>query len=252
MRNYFKKNLQWGSGGIFVMVVILFVLSPVWQMRVGDYFFGANENLYQVDFAQQLYRFATNPVLGPSHIPEYAHYQLSRTYFIQGRFKRAIEEANNELARFPENDRTYYILGLTYGYMNEEQKAIDAFGKFLESNPLSWAARNDRAWLQFRIGDLEGALATIEPVSSNLNPWVLNTYGTILLNLGRYEEALEVYGRALAVVGEYTHDHWGSAYPGNDPRVYGVGLENMRQAIEQNYQLAEKKILEHGGILSTQ
>jgi len=127
--------------------------------------------------------------------------------------------------------------------MNQEEKAINSFSKFIDAYPDSWAARNDKAWLQFRIGDIEGALETMGPVSNLDNPWVLNTYGTLLLNSGRLQESKEVLLRALNIVQKLTADDWGRAYPGNDPRIYEVGLMEMRASIEGNLKILDALLL---------
>ena len=189
--------------------------------------------------AQYFFLYASYPLVGKS--TPYAHHQLSRTYFIQGDFDTAISEANKELEIHPEDGGTYYILGLTYGYMNQEKKAIDSFSKYIDFNPKTWAARNDKAWLQFRIGDIDGALATISPVALNKNnPWVQNTLGTLFLNKKNYKGAQEAFLNAKRVADSMTEEEWGIGYPGNDPRIYNIGLSAMRKSIENNLKLLEK------------
>jgi tetratricopeptide (TPR) repeat protein len=212
--------------------------TSCFYMKAGDAFFGEVPSLYNVTLAEFFFTNAAYPLLG-SPAP-YAHYQLSRTYFIQGKLNAALDEAEKELSFYPEHERTYYILGLTLGYLNREEEAIDAFQKFIEFDPSSWAARNDTAWLQFRIGDIDGALATIEPAVANAgNPWIQNTYGTLLLNKGRYAEARQALLYAQKEVNQMTEASWGAAYPGNDPRIYRIGLEAMKSSIAENLKLLE-------------
>lgn len=223
--------------GIFVFFMGGAVLFPAFHYWAGNVFFGGNSALYNVQIAQLLFKFAAYPLVAEA--PEFAHYQLSRTYFIVGQFDLAVEEAKRELISYPDNKRTYYILGLTYGYMNKEQEAIMAFSEFIEAYPTSWAARNDKAWLQFRLGNIKGALTTIEPVSEYRNAWIQNTKGTLLLNLGRLDEAKAAFNLAAEIVGRMTEEEWGSAYPGNDPRVYSTGLSAMRTSIANNLALID-------------
>lgn len=225
--------------GILVVFVLfaLFFLRPTVQYRVGNIFFGEFPALYNVRLAQYFFTYAAYPVFGESSI--FAHHQLSRTYFIQGKLEISAHEALMEIELFPENKRTYYILGLTYGYLNREEEAIEAFSEFIKEYPESWAARNDKAWLQFRIADVEGALATLEPVSTLQNPWVQNTYGTILLNLNQNIEARKAFLIADKIVSSMSEEEWGKAYPGNDPRVYKIGLSAMKNSIKENLQLLD-------------
>ena len=223
---------------IMALVAGLFLVGMVaapYYYSIGNIFFGGQPALYNVRLAQYFFKAAAYPLLGEA--PVFAHYQLSRTYFIQGELEISLQEALHELNQYPDNKRTYYILGLTYGYLNREAEAIDAFSEFIKAYPESWAARNDMAWLQFRVGDVEGALATLEPVSTVQNPWVQNTYGTLLLNSGRKTEAKAAFLLAESLALNMTEETWGKAYPGNDPRVYGMGLEAMKLSIAKNLDL---------------
>jgi len=221
---------------IAVCIVGIILISPSTHKRIGDIFFGGVSKLYNVNLAQFFFTYAAYPPLGKP--ASYAHHQLSRTYFIKGNLERSVEEAYKEIEVYPEHWNTHYVLALTLGYMNREEEAIEAFGKFLEYKPESWAARNDRAWLQFRIGDIDGALETMEPVASYIdNPWVQNTYGTLLLNKKQYGEARIAFEHAQRGANALTEEMWGIAYPGNDPRVYADGLRAMRDAIGNNLRL---------------
>lgn len=215
-------------------------LSPSLHQAAGNLFFGKVTPLYNVTLAKFFFERSAYPFLGnpePS-----AHYQLSRTYFIQGYLIDAALEAEKQLEFYPNHIRTYYVLGLIYGYLNDEERAINMFSRYIENDTTSWAARNDKAWLQFRIGDIDGALETIEPVAHDIkNPWVQNTYGALLMNKKRYKEAERAFLYAKNAANAMTEKDWGVAYPGNDPRVYGTGLSAMRTSIEDNLALVRQK-----------
>ncbi|MDB5259786.1 MAG: system TPR-repeat lipoprotein [Candidatus Nomurabacteria bacterium] len=227
---------------IVLLIAIIYILSSSsLHYKIGNVFFGQVSSLYNVNLANLFFRASIHPIIG--NPPLFAHYQLSRTYFIKGDLDQALAEAQKELEVYPENIRTYYILGLTLGYMNREHEAIDAFSKFIEANPETWAARNDKAWLQFRIGDMDGALATMKPISyMKNNPWVQNTYGTILMNKKDYKGAMEAFNQALNETSMMTTADWGEAYPGNDPRIYAPGLNAMKLSIEENIKLLNTKL----------
>lgn len=224
--------------GIFLLGYVL--VSASLHFRIGNIFFGQVPSLYNVALAEFFFNRATNPIVGD--VPPYAYHQLSRTHFIQGALNHALFEANRELEMYPDHGSTYYIIGLTLGYLNREEEAIEAFGKYIAYNPESWAARNDRAWLQFRIGDIDGALETIQPVAIYLdNPWIQNTYGTLLLNQKRYAEAEIAFLNAKNIADQMTEESWGRAYPGNDPRIYELGLNAMRASIDENLEILATK-----------
>ena len=72
------------------------------------------------------------------------------------------------------------------------------------------------------------------------NPWLLTTYGTALLNLGKKNEARDILSQALEKAENLTAEEWGRAYPGNNPKIYGEGLEAMKATIRTNLELAHK------------
>ncbi len=232
-----KKSLLFGL--LLILGIGLLFKSAFIFQQTGNLFFGKVSTLYNVNLAQFFFTQSSYPLFGKP--AEYAHYQLSRTYFIKGNLDIALSEVQKEIELYPDHTRAYYILGLTYGYMNQEEKAIDAFSTFIENNPTSWAALNDKAWLQFRIGDINGALETIKPVArAETSPWIQNTYGTLLMNKKRYSEARTAFLNAKKAVDAMDEETWGKAYPGNDPRIYATGLRAMKLSIESNLKLLEK------------
>lgn len=233
---YYKALVLLCAGTVLGLLLFL----PRVHYQIGNIFFGDVPILYNVTFAEFFFTIATHPVIG--NVPPYAHHQLSRTYFIQGNLKQALAEAFKEIKFYPDHWPTFYIIGLTLGYMNHEVSAIDAFGVYIDKNPMSWAARNDRAWLQFRIGDIDGALETIQPVVHLTdNPWVQNTYGTLLMNKEKNTEAWNAFLLAQVEVNKMSKETWGSAYPGNDPRIYVQGLDAMKASIATNIKLLETR-----------
>jgi tetratricopeptide (TPR) repeat protein len=220
---------------IFSLTILVFLIPQI-AFSLGNIFFGDIPRLYNLNAAHFFFKEAAYPPLRDDSVP-YAHYQLSRTFFIRGDLFSALDEARAEIAEFPEHSGTYYILGLTYGYMGRDHEAIDAFSRYIETHPETWAGRNDKAWLQFRIGDIDGALATMEPIGENFpyTPWVQNTLCALLINKkDRLADAEKACLRAKESIDRMTASEWGRSYPGNSPQIYENGLQSMRKSIEQN------------------
>lgn len=227
---------------VFLFGVIIFLLVCLsYIFWVPKSFFGSlfidSRYVHNLDISEFFYRQSLLFDREDTDLPlPYVHYQLARIQFLRGNFDLSLLELEKELALYPNNDHTYYTLGLVYGYNKEEEKAIAAFKKFLVYMPGSWAARNDLAWLQFRIGDIDGALDTILPAINfaDPNPWIFNTYGVLLMNKDDFAGAEEALGRAVALEEAMTPQDWGQAYPGNDTRIQFEGLEAMRSSIADN------------------
>lgn len=238
------QNIKNIASGLIILYLLSLCFLPASSLALGNVFFGGIKPLYNLRFAQLLFWHAAYPTF-PIHSPRYAHYQLSRTYFIQGKLEEALEEAEKELKEYPDNIQTYYILGLTNGYMNRTYEAIDAFSRYIDTYPETWAGRNDKAWLQFRLGDIDGALETMHPIIKRYpeTPWVQNTYCAILINKpDRYDEAKDICTLAKKLVDKMTPEDWGRAYPGNDPRIYPAGSEAMKHSAAKNLEIIEHQL----------
>ena len=225
---------------IVILCALVFVMLYGYRtesgIRMGNYFFGESQhyNITLAEYGYKLSQFGAVP-------QQYTSYQLGRIAFIRGEFERALWYFDRELALYPRTDQAHYMKGLTYGYTNREFEGIEEFKIFVERHPENWPSRNDLAWLYFRIGAIEEAYLAIFPVTQTHagTPWVENTYGTLLLNKGEYEKAIEAFTRGLATLDKMSESQWGVAYPGNDPRVYKEGLEEMKQSFRDNIELAQ-------------
>lgn len=204
------------------------------DFAIGNYYFGEGKE-YDVDRAEYFYRQA---LLEDPSYPR-ARYQLARALFIKGDFYLAEREINAELKEHPDFWRSYYVRALIRGYGGNLFGAAKDFQKFLSHKPESWAAHNDLAWVYFRLGDYQ---KVSEIASDGLNytpdnPWLLNSLGVARMNLNDKEGAMAALEKAQSVVLTMTPETWGAAYPGNDPLVYGKGLEAMRSSIKENLAL---------------
>ena len=174
-------------------------------------------------------------------VSQWANHQLARIYFVEGDYNTALLYIDNEIALYPDNLNAYYIKGLIYGFMNNNHDAIEVF-KYYTSQTHTWAGHNDLAWLQFKIGDYQGALDTVDKVIviHKDNVWLLNTRAIALYNLHRIAEAKIAIDKAKTELIKMTPERWGASYPGNDPSIYREGLAKMRQSVEDNYKLIYK------------
>jgi tetratricopeptide (TPR) repeat protein len=212
--------------------------DPGLYFSLGNYYFGEGD-VYDLRKAHKHFK----KTLEINEQYPWANYQLSRVYFIQGDQVNALTYINKELLYHPENKRSYYIRGLIYGYTGKLSDAVSDFKTFLEWKPTSWAGHNDLAWIYFQQGDFDNALDTAVSGLKHApgNPWLLNSVGVSLKNLGDEESALAAFQKAKLSMETVTPEHWGKAYPGNDPDFYERGRGNMRQTIENNIHLITNK-----------
>lgn len=239
-----SKELRILVKSVYFTLLVTTLFTGIWfilktDFEKGNYFFGEKNYSYNIKLAEYFYKKSVTSYAAEGKLePMNLHYQLGRIYFIKGDLYTALEHFKKEEELYPANAKVFYMEGLTYGYLNLEELAIVKFGEFIKLNPTSWAARNDKAWLEFRIGNIEAAFTTIAAVAHDTNnPWVQNTYGTLLMNRKDYSGAKEAYLNAKKTTDSMSEKTWGNAYPGNDPRIYGVGLSAMKQSIGNNLEL---------------
>ena len=213
--------------------------DPRIYFKIGNYFFeGGNYNLTEAERAFD----KTLELSGGKY--KGANYQLSRVYFIEGNFFEALKSIDREIELYPDFKRSYYVRGLIHGYSGKLTEAEGDFKEFLKWKPGSWAGYNDLVWVYFRAGDFKNAekYAKHGLTFAPRNPWLLNSLGVALLNLGKYEEAAKHLEEALIIFEQMGPEDWGKAYPGNDPGIYKIGYTKTLETIEKNLKLAEEKL----------
>lgn len=252
-KKYFHQKLS----NILLILISITLLATLFIYRqnilftVGNKFFGGkigtqkyNTTLYDIDWAETFYSLADD---SDNKKVMWLNYQLSRIHFIRGNLDVAIKYADKELEIHPTNCRTHYIRGLAYAYMDTEKsldKAISDFETFNKCFPGTWAGHNDLAWFWFRKGNMEKVIEVAEEVTGKYpdNPWIQNTYGTALMNVGRLAEAKKAFEAAKKSADVMTQSDWGIAYPGNDPSIYSKGLDAMRKSINENLKILNEGI----------
>jgi tetratricopeptide (TPR) repeat protein len=200
---------------------------------IGNYYFGGGA--YNLSKSEEYYKKA----LSLNDSLKSLHYQMARLYFIKNELSRARHEINKELELYPDFKRSYYVRGLINGYDNKLEDAESDFVEFLKWKKDSWAGYNDLAWVYFRTGDYKKVLITADSGLKYYpdSVWLLNSKGVALVNLGQKNEARDVLTKALYIAENMDASEWGSAYPGNNPEIYGDGLEAVRESIKRNIDL---------------
>lgn len=232
---------------ILAILFFSFLLSQNYlaktAMARGAYYF--NNGAYDLVKAEQAYKIAV--FLKPKIL--WGHYQLARIYFVKGEKEMALAEINKELEANPQNQRSYYVRGLIYGYWPDLARAEEDFRRFTLWAPSEWAGYNDLAWILAKEGkyaeveaDIQNAMTKVQ--NANQNPWLLNSLGVAELNLKKYKEAVKTFKIVQKLAENLSLKEWQRAYPGNNPAESAKGFEAFKRAIEANLMTAVDK----GGI----
>lgn len=154
-------------------------------------------------------------------------------------------EINTVIRLDPDFKKSYYMYGLINGYIGDFDAATWGFSEFIQRDSFNWAGYNDLAWISFKQGDYTKTkeIATQGLQQAPGNPWLQNTLGTALLNLGEKEAAQRSLSAALISCNQMHPNDWGGAYPGNDPRLYDRGLREMCTTIRKNIAILDTDTL---------
>lgn len=219
--------------------IIFFVFSNDANKLVqkGNYYFNVGgDGRYDLKKAERYFRKALeiDPAVSD------AWHQRARIDFLRGDFDGALAKINTQIELHGDSlMSSYYIRGLIYGYTKDFANAEKDFLKFLEWEKMNWATYNDLSWIYFQQGDYEKTLKTAEAglAYHPNNPWLLNMAGISSLNLDDIDNARAYLEKALVWAETLTEKDWHKAYPGNDPRVAGQGITEMKEAIHANLNL---------------
>ncbi|MDO8561019.1 MAG: tetratricopeptide repeat protein [bacterium] len=208
-------------------------------LKIGNYYFNVyKDGVYDLNKAKKYFNKALE--IDPK-TPD-AWHQLARIDFLKGDFTLALEKINKQIEIHGDSFMaSFYIRGLIEGYAGDFDQAEKDFKKFIEWDRQNWAALNDLAWIYFKKGDYKNAenMAEIGLKIAPQNPWLLTVFGVSMLNQNQKEEAKKAFIQAKINANLLTEADWHKAYPGNDPKSAGKGLESMKKIIESDLSLIQ-------------
>lgn len=169
-----------------------------------------------------------------------AHYQLSRIDFLTNRLESAYIDVMAEIAlqgdSFP---ASYYMKGLILGYRGYYIESMKSFEHYLSINPddsRNWAAINDYSWALLKSDQPHNAAIVLQQGLAKFpdNAWLINSYATVLVEIGNLPEAETWAKRAIVQADRLTVDDIVRAYPGNGYEAAVQGLATFKNATREN------------------
>ncbi len=120
-------------------------------------------------------------------------------HFDRGDFDLALQDFNAALKLNPNSGDAYLERSMTYRNQGDYARAIADYDKALEFLPGDPTVLNNRAWAHYAQGENQVALADIEQAMAiaNEHPGVLDTYGHVLAAVGRQEDAVQAFRKAM-------------------------------------------------------
>ena len=212
---------------------------------------------------------------------------MDQAYVLEqsGKFKEALEVQQKILKMDPTQHSVCFHMGLMYRYNQNHQKSVENFRKCLELNPTDPYARREiavalmymnrnrealkeinrsieiesgksiphyiKSTIQARLGDFDGAEKSIRHAlkkqPTNLD--YLITLGQILLEIGEYDKAIEVYQKAENIEPKLMVHVHGIAYAYNITKNYDMAIKLYSTAL-QNRPYDSKALIYMGGAYS--
>lgn len=125
----------------------------------------------------------------------------------------------------PGNDAVALLLGEVFEAQGRTTEAIESYRAVDASSPLSWTARLRIAIDLDDLDRTEEAIAGLEAMAAERpdrsDPWI--TMGDLRRGHERWDEAVQAYDQAVALIGEPEAHHWRLYY------VRGITLERAKQ-----------------------
>ena len=212
---------------------------------------------------------------------------MDQAYVLEqsGKFKETLEVQQRIIKMDPTQHYVCFHMGLMYRYNQDHQKSVENFRKCLELNPTDPYARREiavalmymnrnrealkeinrsveiesgksipyyiKSTIQARLGDFDGAEKSIRHAlkkqPTNLN--YLITLGQILLEIGEYDKAIEVYQKAENIEPKLMVHVHGIAYAYNITKNYDMAIKLYSIAL-QNRPYDSKALFYMGGAYS--
>jgi len=157
--------------------------------------------LAQVYVDQRNYSNAVNTYqkvieLDPDHSD--AAYQLGEVYFTMRNWNGAVSHLGNALRLDPQKTEAHYILGRAYKEIKDYQKAVQAFEKYVSSNPEDLKdtyASIGNCYVSLEIFDKAGMAFEKALETNPEDTQMVYQYAQALTKAKQYEKAAEIYYR---------------------------------------------------------
>lgn len=146
-----------------------------------------------------------------------------------GRIAEQRKQWERAVELFPDDERALTLLGIHYFGQQEYRQAAEYFKKAVGVNPSFPQAYNQLGYAQRFLGDMAAAEHAFrrytELIPDDPNPH--DSYAELLLKLGRFDEAIATYERALAVDPGFIASYAGIAAA----RMYQDRPEDARKVV---------------------
>jgi tetratricopeptide (TPR) repeat protein len=132
-------------------------------------------------------------------------FELGSTYDRQKRFSDAESTFKQLIERDPQNAPALNYLGYMLAERGERlDESVDYVKKALDLEPDNGSYLDSLGWAYFKADKLDLAEGNLKRAADQLktNSVVQDHYGEVLLKLGRYDEAIAAFNRALSGDGD--------------------------------------------------
>lgn len=118
----------------------------------------------------------------------------------RGRPEEALGYFDKILEANQENSDAWNNKGVALFYLGRGQEALEAYDRALALNPQDLEALRNKGFVLRALGKLEEALGVYQSLTtSGSDPLDLEAQATILVGMGRLEEALEAMMKAVSI-----------------------------------------------------
>lgn len=247
MQTKFKNRENFLLMSFVSLLVILFLLFKNFLYLTN--FFG--EKLF---LGFHLNNLAIKVLEFPDQKNAQTYFLLGRIYFVEGNLPKAIQQFDKAIGLDSSVKEYYYGRALSYAFTSKDllPYASQDFEKYLSMDEENfkktgrraygaWAGYNDLAWTYYLQKDFKKAEEAVKAglEISGSNAWLLNMYGSILIEEDRCGEALPKLKQAQKLISKTTTEKYGEAYSGDNSKFWGQGKDSMESMIIENIKYCE-------------
>ncbi len=222
------------------IVILTAVALGVVVVSFAGYYYYDRYYRFQPKIAEQTVDSAEKMVAEDPQNPD-KRLALAETYMLNRRFDDAIQQAQQVIAAYPDNQRAWFLLGVCYSLQGKPAEAIPFLEKYYEANKndempgLNTALQSAAYYLgddYLQTGQPDKAI----PVLENAVAWsqtdadAMYKLGMAYLGVQTYDKAVVMFDYAVKFVPNYTEAYEGleaafSALNEPDLAMYARGMQ---------------------------
>jgi len=153
---------------------------------------------------------------------------------------------------YPNDERAQLLLGNHFFFQNDYNRALGYYRRAIQLNPQFSLAYNQLGYCHRFLENYDEAEEAfkeyINLVPEDPNPY--DSYGDLLIKMGRFEESISMYQKALKQDPDFSYSHVGISTNLNLLEKHQKARKNLREALTKNLEQYQQRSLQYAILTS--